>query len=260
MTRAVASKGPGRLSDSIAATIRGDITRGVLAPGERLPAERELAHKFKTSRLSVREAYRSLEEAGLLTIKRGAGGGAFITRIDHEPVARSLSLILQLGHTTHDQLTEARLLLEPPLARLAAQRATSEETARPEELINEQAVALETHEGPRRLALEFHRLVARSAGNLPLETVMNSLADLTVEAISAIEMSGHVHEHVVVFHRKILDAIRDRDDDRAYELMLLHVGDVQSRLRDDLLRQLQASRKRKTAATSVRRVRGRRER
>jgi GntR family transcriptional repressor for pyruvate dehydrogenase complex len=229
---------PGRVSDAIAARIRQEISKGQLAPGEKLPAERDLAMQFKTSRLSVREAYRSLEESGLLTIRRGAGGGAFITKLDHEPVARSLSLMLRLGRMTHEELTEARLLIEPPLARLAAQRATAEDVERLEALLAEQEVSLKKHEGPRRLALAFHRLVAKCAGNLPLEIVMNSLADLTVEAIGHIQMSANVHRHVVQFHRKIINAIRRRDDEMAYELMLLHVGEVQSRLRDDLLKQL----------------------
>jgi GntR family transcriptional repressor for pyruvate dehydrogenase complex len=227
-----------RVSDTIAATIKQDITKGVLAPGERLPAERELAQKFKTSRLSVREAYRSLEEIGLLTIRRGDGGGAFIAVVDHGPVARSLTLMLQLGRTSHEELTEARLLIEPPLARLAAQRAQPEDIERLEGLLRDQEAAFDSNEGPRGLALAFHRLVARCAGNLPLEIVMNSLADLTVEAIAQIEISSKVHQHVIVFHRKIIDAIRRRDEDDAYELMLEHVGEVHSRLRDDLLRQL----------------------
>lgn len=241
MPRPDVAHASGRVSDSIASAIKTEISTGVLAPGERLPAERDLAQKFKTSRLSVREAYRSLEEMGLLTIKRGAGGGAFIAQMDHQPVARGLSLMMQLGRVTHDEVTEARLLIEPPLARLAAQRATAEDIDRLEGVLRDQELELEKKAEYKRL--DFHRLLARCAGNAPLEILMNSLADLTMATIKHLQPSQAVKEHNALFHRKIVDAMRARDDDAVYELMLLHVGEVQSRLRDDLLRQARASRR-----------------
>src|SRR5947207_15344033 len=113
-----------RISDSIAARIENAISDGILAPGARLLAERELAQRLSASRESVREAYRSLEVAGLLVIRRGKDGGAFVRDVDHGAVTRSLSLMLRLGKTSHRELTEARLFIEPPIARLAAASAT----------------------------------------------------------------------------------------------------------------------------------------
>src|SRR5437867_8671979 len=107
------SRGRGRVSEAIVHRIKEQITKGRLVAGHKLPAEREMARRFKTSRVSVREAYRSLEELGLLRIRRGAEGGAFVATVDHEPVRRSLSLVLHLGKTSHKQLTEARMLIEP---------------------------------------------------------------------------------------------------------------------------------------------------
>ena len=103
-----------RVSDTIARRIKKQISDGRLTAGHKLPAERDMARQFKTSRVSVREAYRSLEELGLLRIQRGAEGGAFIAKFDHEPVRRSLSLVLGLGKTSHNEVTEARMLLDAP--------------------------------------------------------------------------------------------------------------------------------------------------
>ncbi len=229
----------GRVSDRIASHIQESIAAGELSPGERLPSERELAQRFETSRLSVREAYRSLQELGLIAIRRGAGGGAFITQIDHQPVSRSLTLMLHLGRMTHEELTEARLLLEPPIARLAARRASPEDIEQLEAMVGRQKAALEGNEGPHRLALEFHRLVSRCARNLPLEITMNALADVTREAISHIDLTeGAVHEHVIAFHQRIVNAIRRHDEELAYDLMERHVSDVQGRLGKNLLRQV----------------------
>src|SRR6266481_5891217 len=90
-----------RVSEAIVHRIKKQITEGRLLAGHKLPAEREMARQFKTSRVSVREAYRSLEEFGVLRIRRGADGGAFIAKLDHEPVLRSLSLVLALAKTSH---------------------------------------------------------------------------------------------------------------------------------------------------------------
>jgi len=230
----------GRVSESIAKRIQRAISVGKLEPGEKLPAERDLARKLNVSRVSVREAYRSLEELGLLLVKRGAEGGAFISDVDHEPVTRSLSLMLRLGRTTHAELTEARLLLEPPIARLAALRAEPKDIARLEDMVAKQEQALKGNGNPRRYDMQFHRLVAESAKNLPLMIVMNSLADLELEAISSIDISANVKRHTIHFHQSVLDAIRRADGDAAFETMLRHILDVQSRLGKAFERQLGA--------------------
>ena len=221
---------PRRVSETIARRIQRAISTGKLEPGEKLPAERDLAKKLNVSRVSVREAYRSLAELGLLSVKRGAEGGAFISDVDHQPVTRSLSLMLRLGRTSHEELTEARVLLEPPIARLAALRANAEDIRRLEELVAKQEAAIKGNGNPRRYDLEFHRLVADCTKNLPLIIVMNSLADLALEAFARIDIGSDVKRHVVDFHQRVIDAIRRRDSEAAYQEMLRHVRDVQSRL------------------------------
>src|SRR2546425_7469676 len=154
----------GRVSEIIVRRIKKQISEGRLVAGHKLPAERELAGLSKTSRVSVREAYRSLEELGVLRIRRGADGGAFITKLDHEPVLRSLSLLLGLGKTSHKELTEARMLIEPPIARLAALRARKEDIARLERGLMQEQKDTVLRTGPfRPTGSEFHRSVADCA-------------------------------------------------------------------------------------------------
>ena len=78
----------GRTSEIIVRRIKKQISNGRLIEGHKLPAEREMARQFKTSRVSVREAYRSLEEQGLLHIRRGADGGAFKSSITNRSADR----------------------------------------------------------------------------------------------------------------------------------------------------------------------------
>ena len=230
-----------RVSETIVHRIKKQISEGRLVAGHKLPAEREMARQFKTSRVSVREAYRSLEELGVLRIRRGADGGAFIAKLDHEPVLRSLSMVLGLGRTTHKELTEARMLIEPPIARLAALRARKEDIARLERVLRQEQEEAALPAGPfRPTGSQFHRSIADCARNLPLIVLMNALADLTASAAAALDVSTRARHRLknCRYHEQILEAIRQRDGDAAYTLMARHIGDIQGRVSRSLKRKL----------------------
>ena len=221
---------PGRVSETIASRITKQISDGALRPGEKLPAERDMAERFRTSRVSVREAYRSLEELGLLTIRRGAEGGAFITDLDHKPVIRSFSLMLRLGKTTHEEIAEACLLVEPPIARLAARRARADDLARLDELVSRRERALEERGDAGPFDLDFHRVVAACARNLALKSLVDALSDLTVEVTAGVDLPVAAQRAMFAAHRQIADAIKRHDEEAAYSRMLEHVTQIQNRL------------------------------
>jgi GntR family transcriptional regulator, transcriptional repressor for pyruvate dehydrogenase complex len=232
------SRGRGRVSEAIVHRIKEQITKGRLVAGHKLPAEREMARQFKTSRVSVREAYRSLEELGLVRIRRGAEGGAFIAKLDHEPVLRSLSLVLGLGKTSHRELTEARMLIEPVVAHLAALRAKADDIARLARVLEQEEEEAARPTGPfRPTGSQFHRSVADCTHNLPIIAMMNALADLTASAASALPASTRARHRLknCEFHRRLFDAISRRDSDAAYLVMVEHVGDIQRRVHSSLV-------------------------
>jgi GntR family transcriptional repressor for pyruvate dehydrogenase complex len=223
---------PGRVSEVIARRIKKQISEGRLAVGEKLPAERDMARQYKTSRVSVREAYRSLEEVGLLRIRRGAEGGAFVAQFDHEPVRRSLSLVLGLGKATHEEVTEARTLLEPSIARLAALRARPEDISKLEQILMQEEQEVRHPADSGSTAGQFHRALGDCAHNMPLVVVINALADLTAETVSTLDVrirSRHRRKNCE-YHRQIFEAIRSHDGEMAHALMLKHVGDIQGRV------------------------------
>jgi len=222
----------GRVSEVIARRIKKQIAEGRLAAGHKLPAERDMARQFKTSRVSVREAYRSLEEVGLLRIRRGAEGGAFIAQFDHEPVRRSLSLVLGLGNSSHEEVTEARILLEPAIARLAALRARPEDVSKLEQVLVQEEQEVRHSSDSGTTAGQFHRAIADCARNMPLVVLMNALADLTAESVAVLDVrvrSRHRRKNCE-YHRQIFEAIRANDGEAASALMLQHVGDIQDRV------------------------------
>jgi GntR family transcriptional regulator, transcriptional repressor for pyruvate dehydrogenase complex len=235
----------GRVSETIVRRIKKQISDGRLVAGHKLPAEREMARQYKTSRVSVREAYRSLEELGVLRIRRGADGGAFIVKIDHEPVLRSLVLVLALAKTSHRELTEARMLIEPPIARLAALRARKDDIARLEQVLVKEEQEAAVRSGPfRPTGSQFHRSVADCARNLPLIVLMNALADLTAAEASVLDVTARARHRLqnCHYHRLLFDAIRQHDGNAAYTIMAEHVGDIQGRVHRSLKQPLRTTR------------------
>jgi len=219
-----------RVSDQIVRQIREALFAGKLQPGDRLPPERDLAAGFSASRNSLREALRRLEQEGVVAIKKGVTGGIFIAEMDHRPVAQSLETLLQLKKISIHQIAEVRLMVEPDTARLAAQRASSEDVLELEATIDQMTAALQDDEPARSYDLRFHMLVARAARNPILQMLAESMLAVASKAITELNPSRETLDHVLACHRRILDAIRRRDGELAYQAMREHILDVQSRL------------------------------
>src|SRR5262249_30240853 len=105
-----------RISDEVVHQITEALFSGKLQPGDRLPRERDLADTFGASRTSVREPLRSLEQEGLIQVKKGSKGGLFVAELDHGPVTRSLHTLLRVGKVTLENIAEVRLIFEPEAA------------------------------------------------------------------------------------------------------------------------------------------------
>ena len=225
-----------RVSEEVAGQIKRAILSGKLKPGNKLPTERELVEQFRTSRVSVREAVRALEHLGLVKIKRGAGGGTYVTGADHHPVAESFWVKMQLSKGTLNHLTEARLLLEPGLCRLAAQHATAQDLGRLEAVVAEQEAMVRAGKETSSYDLKFHRLLIDAARNPILALTTAAVIDLLVNALQQARVGSGLTAHVVNFHRAIYNALCDRDGERAARLMTDHVADIQRRLQPHLIR------------------------
>jgi GntR family transcriptional repressor for pyruvate dehydrogenase complex len=110
-----------KMAEMIANGLRAQIVKGELAVGSALPPEGILMAQFEVSRPTLREAFRILENESLITIKRGARGGAIVIAPDTAIAARYVGLLLQVSGTTIGDVYAARAVLEPACARLCAQ-------------------------------------------------------------------------------------------------------------------------------------------
>jgi len=113
-----------RVFEGICAQVRTELTLGRLKPGDKLPAERDLALRLGSSRTAVREALRTLEMAGVIELRKGVKGGAFIREGDPAVVTRSFGDMVHLGRISLADLTEGRVIIQDAVVRLACERAT----------------------------------------------------------------------------------------------------------------------------------------
>lgn len=219
-----------RVSDEIFRQIYEILLSGELSPGEQLPTERQLAEQFATSRASVREALRGLEQRGVIYTKKGVNGGVFVADLNHELVSRPFSDLLQLKKVSIHDIAEVRKIFEPHAAWLAAERATPEHLKELEEAIDEMTAAVHSSKPPSFYDLKFHKLIARAAQNPILQMLADSMLEVASRIITNLHPSLDVLEHVLECHSRIYEAVRNRDPKLAFDSMSDHILDVQQRL------------------------------
>ncbi len=212
--------------------VRRAVALGVLVPGDRLPSERDLAAQFNVSRASVREALRILEVQGLVQIRPGRGGGPMVAATDAKDFARTASLHFQAARATFRELIEARVLLEPMMAGLAAARRdpTTIEALTAAVTLTRESTKDDDSDVYIRGATEFHNVVSGVSGNRILDLVGKSLKIIYADrVVRYVYPPSHRHK-VVDSHEEIADAIIKGRAKIAEELMREHMLDYTSQL------------------------------
>ncbi len=207
------------------------IKMGLYRRGEQLPAERELAEIMGVSRTTLREAIRVLVAQGLLIVKRGRSGGTFVaTELTVPSVMELKQRLLTLGVTLPDIL-DHRLVVEPGVASLAADRATPEQLAQLQSLVHQMPQVVQQFAEHRRLDTEFHLLIAKATQCDRLVAVVTNIhADLS-NLLAVIPHSPAACLDSFTQHQQILAAITEGDSDRARQLMSDHVTRTSSLLK-----------------------------
>jgi GntR family transcriptional regulator, transcriptional repressor for pyruvate dehydrogenase complex len=220
-----------RVYEHIVAQIERAIFEGRLQQGDKLPAERQLVREFGASRVAVREALRALEHRGLVEVRQGSAGGYFIRELDAGPVVRDFQTLFRLGHVSVAQLVEARALIEPESARLAALRANEPELKAVLAVIDARAETGAPGRRRRALDAEFHKLVATAARNPVHGVVTHALTALQATVVGArADLTPEDDAAIVNAHRVIYEAIAARDPEAARAAMHTHVIDIEQRL------------------------------
>jgi GntR family transcriptional regulator, transcriptional repressor for pyruvate dehydrogenase complex len=218
-----------RLFEEICEQIRGQLSLGKIGPGDKLPAERDLAEQFGVSRAALREALRTLEVSGLIELRKGAKGGAFMLEAG-APMTQSFESMLDLGRIPMRDFTEARILLTEVVVRLACERGTKADFAAIERDIDRVEAAVARREGYKNLNVitEFYDLLAAATGNQMLRFLTHGIAQVLSGLIQARQPSPT--EDLVERRREILKSLRARDADTAGKLLSRHLMRVHARM------------------------------
>jgi GntR family transcriptional repressor for pyruvate dehydrogenase complex len=227
---------PEKLSHSVVRQIELLILRGILRPGERLPAERELADKLGVSRPSLREAVSDLQERGLLSAK--AGAGIFVADVLGSAFAPALTSLF----ASHDEAVFDYIAFRRDMEGLAAERAANLASDTDLKVINavfEKMEAAHPKRNPAdeaRLDADFHLAIIEASHNVIMLHMMRSMYDLLREGVfynrTIMFKQRTTREVLLEQHRAINNALQARDPIAARAAVETHLSYVEDSLAD----------------------------
>lgn len=213
-----------RIPEEIADQIIQLIRKGDLKPGDRLSPERELAQQLRVSRASVREAMRLLDMKGLLNVRQGAG--TFISDDTVEATVQAFSSLLSYTANTVSDIFEMRLILEPHVVALAAERATPDDIRKMEEILDKQEADVASGGSGVDFDTDFHFTIAQATQNPSLVAVIQATSDILNQSRDAALQSPERSRSSLQSHRLILDAIKRKRPKEAEYSMTHHIAEI----------------------------------
>jgi DNA-binding FadR family transcriptional regulator len=213
-----------RMSEAIVTQIRNLIRTNRLVPGDRLPSERELCEQFGVSRVTVREALRVLEAGGLIEIRVGARGGAFVTTPTSDQLSAGLADLINLASVTAFEVTEARIVFELGIIPMVVERATDEDIEDLRELTREHIAALKRGEYTMAMSAQFHNRVGACTHNAAIEMLVHSFhGPLLMSLREARTAAPVMGQRGTYEHRDFVEAIAKRNVEEATAIMRRHI-------------------------------------
>jgi GntR family transcriptional regulator, transcriptional repressor for pyruvate dehydrogenase complex len=233
---------PKKVSSQIADQIRSSILAGEFAPGDKLPPERELAEMFGVSRPSVREALNVLASAGLVMSYQG--GGTVVLSLVETAAGNPLTGLIRVEQERALDVIEVRKGMESWTAYYAAERALPEDLRRLEEIVDGMRRNLEGVMQSEDLDANFHIVIARATHNIVWLHLMQSLFDAMKEfqksVWRAVYLTPEDHHLLYNHHRRIFEAIKDKDAPGARDAMIEHLTFAEQRSTAYVTRQQQS--------------------
>ena len=221
-----------KVSQNIVDQIRKAIFNGTLKPGDKLPSDKELMDNFGVSRGSLREALRSLEVLGLLEIRKGALGGAFVTEVKTEKAKEGFSNFFVFQNLSLENLFDTRRILESHIAEQAAANITDEDLKQLETILNDTRKALQNERqlNYRGKEVNFHLAIANATKNPLLIFLLDVVEHLLLDAKAILNPGRDFSRNVLKAHERIYKALAARDATRAKSAIMKDILDVQEAL------------------------------
>jgi DNA-binding FadR family transcriptional regulator len=221
-----------KTAELVARRVRRAIVMGELRTGDSLPSEGQLLEDFQVSRPTIREAIRILESEGLISVSRGARGGARVAAPDSDVVARAAGIALQTRGATIQDVYEARLIIEPPAARMAAERRPKEAAARLRVHVDQEFAVTTDAVAVTQAIADFHRMLMEECGNISvgiLALALKGVFERALQASQSLRPPVELPERQAQLrkglksHRKLVELIEAGDGDGAEAHWRLHM-------------------------------------
>jgi len=212
-----------RVSEEVLAQLKEAIVRGRFKNGEKLPSERELTEEFQVSRGVVREAIRTLENAGFVEIRQGPSGGAFVTEMTFESLSDGFLDLYLANKFSITELNQVRMHIEPEVARLAALRIDDSHKQKLLEAAREEGKPLVSKREYMRRLTAIHFTLAEMCGNYLFEAIVNSIIRLTHEIVAAVDPVDFAGVHPPGEHDEIVRAVIAGRPEEAAQAMRRHL-------------------------------------
>ena len=212
-------------SELIARDLASYIVDADLAPGTALPPEREMMQLVGVGRTTLREALRLLETRGVLTIRPGPRGGPIVRRPEPADLSESLSLMLEFEKANLRVMMDARSILEPAGAGLAAGRITPETIATLRGINQNILDSSDDMEAFFELNREFHRLIAEASGNIVIQIFAESIIAIADGQTAGMTYQPRAVESIAAAHEVILQRLEAGDPLLASSAMAAHLDD-----------------------------------
>ena len=213
------------LSGRIVSQVREALFSGRMAAGDFLGSESSLAARFGVSRMAVRDALRNLEASGIIEIRMGAKGGAWIAGANMDRFADALAIQLQLIGVGIEEIFDAQIAIEVMAADLAARNALPEDHLHLSSLLKEMIRVRKNATAFTDIAMQFHQAVIDASHNRVLSAQFKALR-FVLQPIYARKTTLEAADRAIAADRALLDAITSHDIDRARTLIqkrLLHI-------------------------------------
>jgi GntR family transcriptional repressor for pyruvate dehydrogenase complex len=215
-----------RTFEEVSNRIKKLIFEGVFKPGDKLPPETELAQQFNVGRQSVREALRILELSGFITIQKGGGGGAIIKDTISNTISELFLNAFQLEKITIDEFTAARSVIEKAILNEVFDKADESDIRRLQENLAQAQELVAKNELATDENFDFHALLARASKNKVFIILEKSINAIHRNLRSRSTINFKTTHNAVKAHQKILDAIINKDREKAIKLLEHHVFEV----------------------------------
>ena len=210
------------------------VVEGRLRPGDRLPAERELARQFGVSRTVIREAVRALVAKSLLEVRPGSG--TLVRSPTRDSVAQSMSLLLRTAQleVDYEKVHEIRRILEVEIAALAAQRRTAEDLKHMEEILRSASEIKGDRNCFAECDVAFHAALARATHNELFSVLLDSVVDIMLKVRELGFTVPGTPARALKYHQAILEQVKAGDPASARQAMREHLIESEDTMRQAL--------------------------